>query len=129
MKEEVEVESQLTAALIGLRSQVGSPITHSHKNCATDDVSYGDRKQVPPQEIHPAEDIRIHSWDATQSRTIHQQYSRWDEVHIGHAVLKPDGNEGRDRKEDGKYFPYNLASRKSHPDGQTDQPVAADPTP
>ena len=57
----VEGEFYFTVALIGLRSQVGSPITHAHKNRATDDVSYGDRKQVPPKEIDPAEDIRINS--------------------------------------------------------------------
>jgi len=116
-------------ALGGLRSEVGSPITHAHKYPTTNDVSYGDRKQVSPQEIDPAEDIRIDPRDISESRSVHQQYSGRDEVHIRNAVLKPDGDEGHDRKEDSEDLPYNLASSKSHPDSQTDQPVTADPAP
>lgn len=111
------------------RSEIGAPVAHSHEDRAADDVADGYGQQISPQEIDPTKDIRINARNACEPRAIEEQYSRRDEVHVGNAVLKPDGDKGHDRKEDGEYLPDDLAGGKRHPDSQADEPVATDPPP
>nr|BAA88145.1 formate channel [Porphyromonas gingivalis] len=88
-------------------------VEEADKECTADDISDGDGQQIVDHEAAPADGGPL-------------QYAEWNIEHIGNGVFESHSHECHHRPPDTEHFARKVMSRKSQPDGQTNQPVGTD---
>ena len=88
-------------------------VEETDKECTADNISDGDGQQIVDHEAAPADGGPL-------------QYAEWNIEHIGNGVFESHSHECHHRPPDTEHFARKVMSRKSQPDGQTNQPVGTD---
>ena len=106
------------------RAEVHEPVDDPDEDGSTDDVAERRRREVP-EEPPDREARRVRR--GCQTGIALQREPHRDEVHVGHGVLEPVGDERGDRRHDSDHLVRQRASAGREPDGETNQSIREDP--
>ncbi|MBM4043404.1 MAG: response regulator, partial [Planctomycetes bacterium] len=111
------------SGLPGNLAHVDEPVDRADEERPAHDVAQRHGHQVLREEVAPGQAVEGHR--ARSRRALQEQAGR-DEVHVGDAVLVAEGYKSHDGEEDDQHLARRVLGREGHPDGQADEPVAAD---